>query len=137
MSFKITEEAVKVMREVAKNMINAIDDLHQADREIISCYEQVRHTIGPHSRQIQIIVKDVEKILKRNRGDISEASGRLDQVADQYQLILDKKIFKNSLKVDITPNVYSNGLDRTLASEAPTIGQRIKQKGKQTEYERD
>lgn len=39
LSFKITEEAVKVMREVAKNMINAIDDLHQADREIISCYE--------------------------------------------------------------------------------------------------
>lgn len=133
LAFQVTDEAVAVMRDLAKKISNTIDGLHRASCEVTNCYEQVKDTVGPHTRQIEAIVKDLERLLKKNAEDINAVSRGLIQLSNRCQLILDKKNFKDDLKVDFTPTVSFS--DNYSLPEAPAIGQRIRQKGNQTEYE--
>ena len=102
MAFEITYEAVEMMRNLAKKISNSVDAIHQSNVEVIKCYESVRNALGPHTRKIEAIVCDIEKLLKKNAEYFAIASNALNQQADRAQRILDMKYkFKNDLKVDV------------------------------------
>lgn len=134
-AFEITYEAVEMMRNLAKKIPNSVDAIHQSNVEVIKCYESVRNTLGPHTRKIEAIVCDIEKLLKKNAEYFTIASNALNQQADRAQRILDMKYkFKNDLKVDVMPTVStSNG--ESNSSGSPTIGARIRKKSNEMEYE--
>ena len=56
MAFQVNEEAVSVMRDLAKKIPNSVEGLLQANQEVLSCYEDVRETVGPHTQEIEAIV---------------------------------------------------------------------------------
>ena len=136
MAFQVSYEAVEVMRKLAKKIPFTVDALLDANKEVIDCYEQVKDTVGPHSKKIESIVQEVEKRVRKNAVNIEFVANRLDQLAGRCQLILDKKNFKNDLKVKIMPMVPSKQTNNSSSTEAPVTGQREKQMCKQTEYER-
>ena len=134
-AFEITYEAVEMMRNLAKKISNSVDAIHQSNVEVIKCYESVRNALGSHTRKIEAIVCDIEKLLKKNAEYFTIASNALNQQADRAQRILDMKYkFKNDLKVDVMPTVStSNG--ESNSSGSPTIGARIRKKSNEMEYE--
>ena len=88
-AFEITYEAVEMMRNLAKKISNSVDAIHQSNVEVIKCYESVRNALGPHTRKIEAIVCDIEKLLKKNAEYFAIASNALNQQADRAQRILD------------------------------------------------
>lgn len=41
------------MKELAHKIPGTINEILQANNEVINCYEQVKDTVGPHTRQIE------------------------------------------------------------------------------------
>ena len=112
-----------------------MSEVLQANNEVINCYEQVKDTVGPHTRQIKSIVRDLNRSLKGSAETLNEVSRGLKSLANRCQVILDKKNFINDLKVGFTPTAGVNASNSGASDDAPTRGQRILQKGNQREYE--
>lgn len=133
MAFEITEEAVVLMRNLAQRIPNTVEELRQANTDIISCYESVRETVGPHTRQIESIVHALERLLKKYSEDINGVSKGLTQFANRSQIILDKHNFKSNYAVGYTPTVSSGSNNQS--SFAPVRGQRIRQRVVETQVD--
>ena len=59
-AFEITEESVQIMKELAQKIPDTVNEVLQANNEVINCYEQLKKTVGPYTRQIESIVKDLK-----------------------------------------------------------------------------
>ena len=123
------------MKELAQKIPDTMSEVLQANNEVINCYEQVKDTVGPHTRQIKSIVRDLNRSLKGSAETLNEVSRGLKSLANRCQVILDKKNFINDLKVGFTPTAGVNASNSGASDDAPTRGQRILQKGNQREYE--
>ena len=76
MAFEVSEEAVAVMRQLAKQLPNTVEEIQKSNVEVLNCYESVRDTVGPHARKIEVIVRDIEKQIKKSLADIQTVSDR-------------------------------------------------------------
>lgn len=135
MAFQVSDEAVDMMRALSRQIPDAANEMSQAGREIMECYEQVKNTIGPHTKKIETIVREVDRLLKKNADSILNVSSELEKLANRCQYILDKKNFRDSYRVGYAPSVTGK-IDDKKPQEMPVKGQRILQKGNETEYER-
>ena len=123
------------MKELAHKIPGTINEILQANNEVINCYEQVKDTVGPHTRQIESIVRDLNHSLKGSTEILNGVSKQLKSLVNRCQVILDKKKFINDLKVGFTPTAGVNASKSGASDDAPTRGQRILQEGNQREYE--
>ena len=79
MAFQVNEEAVSVMRDLAKKIPNSVEGLLQANQEVLSCYEDVRETVGPHTQEIEAIVHNLNRALKQSSESINEIPQKLEE----------------------------------------------------------
>lgn len=135
MAFQVSYEAVEVMENLAQKLPGIVDDLLNANKEVLECYEEVKNTVGPHSKQIEKIVRDVDKGIRKNMDDINTVAKGLKVLANRCQTILMKKNFRDDLKIGFTPTVSLKTTNNNSSDEAPALGQRTKQICNQTEYE--
>lgn len=135
MAFEVSEEAVAVMRELAKQLPNTVEEIQKANVEVLNCYESVRDTVGPHARKIENIVRDVEKQIRKSFADICGVSERLTKMANRTQMILDKNNFKSNLQIGFTPRVSSTASnDSSTGNNAtPNIGEQVRELGHETQ----
>lgn len=96
------------MKELAHKIPGTINEILQANNEVINCYEQVKDTVGPHTRQIESIVRDLNHSLKGSTEILNGVSKQLKSLVNRCQVILDKKKFINDLKVGFTPTAGVN-----------------------------
>lgn len=89
MGFKITNESVEYMKEIKQRLAESVEKLSNANKEIINCYEDVKQTVGPHTKQIDAITKDVEQNIEKLSGEISEITPVLDNLISVYKEVLD------------------------------------------------
>lgn len=123
------------MKDLAQKIPDTVNEVLQANNEVINCYEQVKKTVGPYTRQIESIVKDLNRSFKGSAETFNGVSKELKSLANRCQVILDKKKFINDLKVGFAPTAGVNTSNSGASDDAPTRGQRILQKGNQREYE--
>lgn len=135
MAFDVSYEAAEMMNQLARTIPHEVDQIHSANEEITRCYNSVQHTIGPHTRRIESIVHNVEKLLKQNADEFSRASDALVLQSNRVRRILDAKYqFRESLKVSVTHVASGNNASANPSGD-PTIGALNRNKGNQTEYE--
>ena len=89
MEFYITNELVEYMKEIKQRLAESVEKLSNANKEIINCYEDVKQTVGPHTKQIESITRDVEQNIKKLSGEISEITPVLDNLISVYKEVLD------------------------------------------------
>ncbi len=138
MAFEVSEEAVAVMRQLAKQLPNTVEEIQKSNVEVLNCYESVRDTVGPHARKIEVIVRDIEKQIKKSLADIQTVSENLTKMANLTQTILDNDIksnFKDSLKIGFTPRVSpaTTNNSSTGNNAAPNTGARVRELGHETQ----
>ena len=88
MAFQVNEEAVSLMRDLAKKIPNSVEGLLQANQEVLSCYEDVRETVGPHTQEIEAIVHNLNRALKQSSESINEIPQKLEKLASRCEEIL-------------------------------------------------
>ena len=91
------------MKELAHKIPGTINEILQANNEVINCYEQVKDTVGPHTRQIESIVRDLNHSLKGSTEILNGVSKQLKSLVNRCQVILDKKKF--GVRTIFGPNV--------------------------------
>ena len=89
MGFLITNESVEYMREIKQRLAESVEKLSNANKEIINCYEDVKQTVGPHTRQIERITRDIEKTLKILSKELKEVFEKLNLLISSYEEVLE------------------------------------------------
>lgn len=88
MAFQINEEAVSVMRDLAQKIPNSVEGLEKANRDVLSCYEDVRKTVGPHTQEIEVIVQNLNRALKQSSESINEIPQKLNKLIARCEEII-------------------------------------------------
>ena len=88
MAFAITEEAVPFMRDMEKKIPIALEGLQKANEDVIKCYEDVKETVGPHTREIETIVNDLNRAIQQSSEKINEIPDQLENLAKHCEAIL-------------------------------------------------
>lgn len=88
MAFDITPNTVTLMRELSRKIPDSVERLETANLEVIRCYEDVKETVGPHTQEIESIVKEINRMLKQSSDCINEIPGRLNSLADRCEEVL-------------------------------------------------
>ena len=89
MGFMITHESVSYMKEMKSRLIESIGRIYQENEEILKCYEEVKNTVGPHTRQIERITRDIEKTLKILSKELKEVFEKLNLLISSYEEVLE------------------------------------------------
>lgn len=88
MAFEITPSTVTLMRELSREIPGSVERLETANAEVIRCYEDVKETVGPHTQEIESIVKEINRLLKQSSDCINEIPARLNNLADLCEEVL-------------------------------------------------
>lgn len=91
MAFQVNEEAVSVMRDLAKKIPSSVEGLLQANKEILSCYEDVKETVGPHTQEIETIVQNLNQMIKKSSNSINEIPPKLEKLAERCEEVIRKR----------------------------------------------
>lgn len=88
MAFQVNEEAVSVMRDLARKIPNSVEGLLAANQEVMRCYEEVKETVGPHTAEIEQIVQKINGLIKQSSANINEVPQRLEKLASRCEEII-------------------------------------------------
>lgn len=91
MAFEISEKAVTAMETLSRKIPEIVEKINQANIDVISCYEDVRGTVGPHTQEIEAIVQELTQALKQSSETINRISGKLYSLSKKCRKILENR----------------------------------------------
>lgn len=92
MELRIDRASADALVKLADSIPPILADLKQSNSQVLSCYDQVQQTIGPHTAQVMEIIRKFNKGLEETSKDIDVLPPMLRELADNINAILGKPI---------------------------------------------
>ena len=141
MAFQVDEEAVSVMRGLARKIPDSVEGLLSANQDVLRCYEDVKDTVGPHTAEIEKIVHKLNRLIKHSSASINEVPERLEKLASRSEEIIKSRPsrcqdFRSSLRVESAPEISPSFLDNCDVGNYTDafIGEEVRERGHETQF---